>query len=156
MGGVERSKEVCTCTCNAYCHQGSPCVRRHTLSKSTNAITLVLQAPSGPEPSPVISVADLHVSYSENCRHSNSDCSLSAYALPVKSVSVSNNPALGFFSHVQALADLIPQAQVFPLGLEFSSPARSQVHSPAARRRHEHRGPLTVFSVAALEQLHAS
>lgn len=38
-------------------------------------------------------------------------------------------------------------------GLEFSVAARSQVHSPAGRARHEQRGPSTAFSLGALSQL---
>lgn len=78
------------------------------------------------------------------------------YALPVKSVSSGSSPALGFFSHVQAAASRFPQAQVDPVGVVFSVSARSHVHSPAARRRHEHLGPVTVFSAADLSQLHWS
>ena len=78
------------------------------------------------------------------------------YAFPVKSVSPGRSPALGFFSHVQASSDLFPQAQAEPFGVLFSVAARSHVHSPAALRRHEHLGPVTVFSVAAFSQLQLS
>ena len=47
----------------------------------------------------------------------------------------------------------MPQAHRAPPGFEFSAEARSQVHSPAGRARHEQRGPSTAFSVDALEQL---
>lgn len=49
-----------------------------------------------------------------------------------------------------------PQAQaVTPtaMGFVFSVAARSQVHSPAGRARHEQRGPETKFSVAAFSQV---
>lgn len=74
----------------------------------------------------------------------------------VKSVSVGRSPALGFFSQVHASASRFPHAQVLPLGVEFSALALSQVHSPAGRLRQEHRGPVTVFSVAALSHEHWS
>lgn len=49
----------------------------------------------------------------------------------------------------------MPQAHFSPAGSTFSVAARSQVHSPAALARHEHRAPATVFSVEALLQLQA-
>ena len=45
-----------------------------------------------------------------------------------------------------------PQAHSSPAGFLFSVAARSHVHSPAGRARHEQRAPVTVFSVAALSQ----
>lgn len=77
-------------------------------------------------------------------------------ALPVKSISPSLSPASGFFSHVHASAPLFPQAHLFPDGALFSVAARSQVHSPAGRRRQEHRAPSVLFSVAAFSQLQFS
>lgn len=49
-----------------------------------------------------------------------------------------------------------PQAHALTptaMGFVFSVEARSHVHSPAGRARHEQRGPETEFSVAALSQL---
>lgn len=46
-----------------------------------------------------------------------------------------------------------PQAQVEPATVAFSEEARSQVHSPAGRARHEQRGPATAFSLEALEHV---
>lgn len=57
------------------------------------------------------------------------------------------------FSHVQASAGRAPHEHVFPLGVVFSVVARSQVHWPAGRARHEQRAPEMVFSVDALEQV---
>ena len=48
-----------------------------------------------------------------------------------------------------------PQAHAAPFTLAFSVFARSHVHSPAGRARHEQRAPSTLFSVFALLQLHA-
>lgn len=75
------------------------------------------------------------------------------YFIVVKSVSVGKSPPSGAFSQVQALASRCPQAQVAPVGFEFSTLARSHVHSPAGRIRQEHRGPLMTFSVAAFSQV---
>ena len=93
----------------------------------------------------------------------------------MKSVSVGNSPPSAAFSQEHASANpslaihlstlisyqnspagLTPQAQVAPVGLTFSVELRSQVHSPAGRARHEQRGPLTVFSCAALSQVQLS
>lgn len=101
-------------------------------------------------------------------------------ALPVKSISVGNNPPSAAFSHVQLSLDRIPHAHVVPAGLTFSLDARSQVHWPAGLApggerqhrsdrncnpsvvsrggeagdlRHEHRAPVRVFSVVFLSQV---
>lgn len=47
----------------------------------------------------------------------------------------------------------MPQAQALPVGFWFSVEARSQVHCPAGRARHEQRGPSTAFSELALSQV---
>jgi len=70
----------------------------------------------------------------------------------VKSVSVASRSPSTDFSQVQASAGLAPQEHNEPEGVEFSVLARSQVQDPAGRARHEHRGPVTVFSVSALPQ----
>ena len=46
-----------------------------------------------------------------------------------------------------------PHEQRLPLGVTFSAVALSQLHSPAGRARHEHRGPSILFSVAAFSQV---
>lgn len=43
--------------------------------------------------------------------------------------------------------------QALPVGFWFSVLARSQVHWPAGRARHEQRAPWTVFSVPAFSQV---
>lgn len=50
-------------------------------------------------------------------------------------------------------AGRVPQAQALPAGFWFSVEARSQVHCPAGRARHEQRGPSTAFSEVALSQV---
>lgn len=96
------------------------------------------------------------------------------YFFVVKSVSCSEGlypPSLAF-SHVQASNSLVslglrvaskawgnspagldPQAQVLPAGFWFSVLARSQVHWPAGRARHEQRAPSTAFSEEALSHV---
>jgi hypothetical protein len=54
-------------------------------------------------------------------------------ALVVKSVSSSEALPTSVPSQLQALADLLPQAQAAPVGLLFSVWARLQVQSPAGR-----------------------
>ena len=49
-----------------------------------------------------------------------------------------------------------PQLQSSPHADLFSEAARSQLHWPAGRERHEQRSPSTEFSVLALSQLHWS
>lgn len=56
-------------------------------------------------------------------------------------------------SRANSPAALDPHWQVDPAGLTFSEVARSQVHSPAGRARHEQRGPVTLFSAVAFSQL---
>lgn len=91
--------------------------------------------------------------------------------LVVKSISLAGlNPPSAAFSHVhpptivsrqsfQASKDGVPEGRE-PHGHvddstsgAFSLFARSQVHSPAGRARHEQRGPETVFSLDDLAQL---
>jgi len=50
-------------------------------------------------------------------------------------------------------AGLAPHTHEAPEGFWFSVLARSQVHCPAGRARHEQRGPSTLFSAAALSQV---
>ena len=50
-------------------------------------------------------------------------------------------------------AGRVPQAHALPVGFWFSVDARSQVHCPAGRARHEQRGPSTAFSELALSQV---
>lgn len=71
---------------------------------------------------------------------------------PPKTPQLASNRHRNTKHHIPAGRD--PQAQVEPVGVVFSVAARSHVHSPAGRARHEHRGPLTVFSEAALEHVH--
>lgn len=89
----------------------------------------------------------------------------------VKSISFAGlKPPSAAFSHVQpptmvsrqslqASKDGVPEGREPQGQVEdsargaFSLAARSQVHSPAGRARHEQRGPDTVFSVEALAQL---
>jgi hypothetical protein len=49
--------------------------------------------------------------------------------------------------------DLLPQAQVEPVGLVFSCEEREHVQAPAARWLQEQRAPSTLFSVAAFSQV---
>lgn len=60
------------------------------------------------------------------------------------------------FSALYIPTERRPQAHVCPAGATFSAAARSQVHCPAGRRRHEQRAPATWFSTGARSQLHAS
>lgn len=57
---------------------------------------------------------------------------------------------------MHAPTGLAPQEHnVEPLaGATFSVVEREQLQEPTARARHEHLGPLMVFSVAALAQVH--
>ena len=90
----------------------------------------------------------------------------------VKSVSSSEALPTSVPSQLQALADLLPQAQAEPVGLLFSVWARLQVQSPAGRWSgavlaciqsmeyvainllHEHLAPEVLFSVADFSQVH--
>lgn len=54
---------------------------------------------------------------------------------------------------MQLSALLCPQAQVDPVTWAFSDPARSHVHCPAGRARHEHLAPATVFSAVLRSQV---
>lgn len=57
------------------------------------------------------------------------------------------------FSQVQDVEGLLPQGHASPVTGWFSAAARSQVHCPAGRARHEHLGPEMVFSMADLLQV---
>jgi len=90
----------------------------------------------------------------------------------VKSVSSSEALPTSVPSQLQALADLLPQAQAEPVGLLFSVWARLQVQSPAGRWSevmleriqwmeyvainllHEHLAPEVLFSVADFSHVH--